>query len=424
MSVGKVGFFVGVGGVGGTPHIPQKQKINKKIINEKIYLLKLILMVEGVAMKINVSSAEIEKHIERCSHVLPSKSLIPILECIYIRIEEDFIEFKASNGDISVYSVIRGIGMEERASLLIKGDILRKLIKEIEPQIIALRVGDNSKELVIETQEGKYTLSLYPPEDYPTLPEPDTTKQFTIKRELLRAAFSNTLFATAGRDNTSTYSINGILMEVENGKATFVATDLKIMAIYSIEGIEGEGADKVRCIIDGEAAEALTGIFRSIEDEIVKVGVGTNFITFEGEDWRMVSKLLPDNFPNYRSVLPENISCQMIFRKKELESALGRITIFAGQRGAFTIRRDDDHFVLHSASMEEIGRVEEHLDGQLTGEIDKISFDAKIFSTLVDKVPGEEVIVKIESKTRPVVISGRTEPGEPEYMGVMVPISE
>lgn len=376
-------------------------------------------------MKIEINSIELQKHLRRCKNVIHSKSLIPILECFYIKLEETGMEIKGTTGEITIISKLEGISSSERAILLVKADLFEKLIKEIPPQVVTIEIDTKNKQIIVKTYNGQYTMATYPPEDYPELPTPDFKESITIERDVLKKAIEQSVFAIGKKDIATTFSVNGVLMECKDNEIAFVGTDLRILSLWKVFNVYTQPIQGKRIVIDGEACQKLLSILKDEESDKITMSFADNYIEFKTNEWKMISKLLPDSFPNYSTIIPEKVNYEITFNKKEFLNALNRVAIFSGIRGILSLSTQKNKIYLRSITLEESNKVEEIIEGTTSGEDIEVALDIENLSELIEHVTTDEATISITTPTSPIIITNVPKVSEDsEYCGIMAPSSK
>lgn len=88
--------------------------------------------------------------------------------------------------------------------------------------------------------------------------------------------------------------------------------------------------EKISFALPLKIATILKGIVKP-SDELVNIFINGNSARFEYGSESIVATLLEGNYPNYRSVIPQNNDKVLSIGKAELNGAIKRVSVFANQ---------------------------------------------------------------------------------------------
>jgi DNA polymerase-3 subunit beta len=125
------------------------------------------------------------------------------------------------------------------------------------------------------------------------------------------------------------YYLNGLLMVVEGGLVTVVATDGHRLALASL-ATELE-APRQEVIIPRKAVVELTKLL-SESDEPLRVDVLANQVKFSFGTTHLVSKVVDGKFPDYKRVVPSGYQKHFSIDREVLLHALQRAAILSNEK--------------------------------------------------------------------------------------------
>lgn len=175
-------------------------------------------------------------------------------------------------------------------------------------------------------------------------PEISRVKSDSVKLSatILYEGLRRTAFAVI--DDQKRFTINGILLVIENSVLKMVSTDGHRLCYFRIGVAVDESANNLRCLIPIKAVRELVRILaeeiRANSKAEVKVRKGSQ-LEFEIGNKLMTAREVSGAFPNWEMVLPKTFDYFAELKANDLKDALTRVGVMA----------DDSHrrveFVFH-----------------------------------------------------------------------------
>jgi DNA polymerase-3 subunit beta len=212
------------------------------------------------------------------------------------------------------------------------------------------------------------------------------------------------------------YYLNGLLMVVEGGLVTVVATDGHRLALASL-ATELE-APRQEVIIPRKAVVELTKLL-SESDEPLRVDVLANQVKFSFGTTHLVSKVVDGKFPDYKRVVPSGYQKHFSIDRQVLLHALQRAAILSNEkfRGV--------RWILSSGSLRiactntEQEEAQEELDVDYKGEALDIGFNVQYLLDVLNNLAVDEVQVSLGDANSSALI---TVPGRDDFKYVVMPM--
>jgi DNA polymerase-3 subunit beta len=186
-------------------------------------------------------------------------------------------------------------------------------------------VGDRA---TVRAGRSRFSLSTLPAAEFPAIDLNGETLEFELPQSDLRRAIESTHFAMAQQDVR--YYLNGMLLEIQDGRARLVATDGHRMAVTELPVSLPEGTSRRIIVPRKTVIEAL----RLLADDsaAAKLGVGSDHLTLSAADVVFKSKVIDGSFPDYERVIPRNQDKVLDVDRVALRDAMGRVAIFANEK--------------------------------------------------------------------------------------------
>ena len=151
-------------------------------------------------MKFTTSSATLRDALTTVGGAVPSKSTLPILECILFERDGDTLRLSATDLEISIVEQVpvqfgtNSTGKGSRVAVPAKRllDTLRAL-----PDLPVEFSSDDDFGVTLRTDQGMYKMVGHDGADYPALPELTGEHRIEMEGKLLRRAITMTSFAVS-----------------------------------------------------------------------------------------------------------------------------------------------------------------------------------------------------------------------------------
>ncbi len=363
-------------------------------------------------MKLSFNKGDLQAAIQTVQSSVPSKSTLPVLSNILIRVE------KASKGEtqkvwLEATDLEVGIRAGVKAEILKDGKItvpgkkFGDLVREMpDGSEIELSTNDGKK---VEFKCGKIkaTLVSLPPEDFPTIPEFPSGKCLELDKTIFREMLKKTSFA-ASTDETR-YVLNGIFFGSAGGEMKTVATDGRRLAFVSRPG--AENALTANVIIPSKAINELMRLLGQDENSknsVIQIAPFENQISFKwthgAEEIVLVSRVIDGTFPNYDQVIPKSKEIELRVKTSDIFSAIKRAALFAQDRGGSVRFSLTKGLLKISANASGVGEEEEELVVDYAGPDFEIAFNPQFLMDSLRNNDAPEVSFEFSTALNPGLI--------------------
>jgi len=116
-------------------------------------------------MKFSTSKTELQKALQKLAKAIPTRSTLPILNSVFIKIEGTEALLRSTDLEIAIESKIP-VSVEEEGAICISLKTLLNITSELPETRITLETNEKNK-TVINTDFGEYDLMGSPAEEFP-----------------------------------------------------------------------------------------------------------------------------------------------------------------------------------------------------------------------------------------------------------------
>lgn len=144
-------------------------------------------------MKIICNKNNLAKGVSMVAKAVPSKTTMPILECILIDATNDIIQLTANDMELGIRTDVQG-EIINRGMIAIDAKIFSEIVRKLPDNEVTVETNENLQ-VTITCEKAKFDLSGKPGEEFSYLPvieEEDSIEisQFTLKEIIRQTIFS------------------------------------------------------------------------------------------------------------------------------------------------------------------------------------------------------------------------------------------
>jgi len=372
-------------------------------------------------MKFVVSSTELLGHLQAISRVISSKNTLPILDNFLFSISGNDLEITASDLESTLITRMRLDNITGSGTIALPARILLDTLKEFSEQPLTFDVNPDTMAVVINSENGRFSIVGQNGIDFPVLPVIKKEKRFTfnLAADVLLAGISRTLFATA--DDELRPVMGGILVEASSEKLTFVASDAHKLVRY--QRSDAKADDSASFILPKKPASLLKNILPK-ESGVVTVEFDDRNAFFNLSDYKIVCRLVEGNYPNYNSVIPKNNPRKVRIDRLELYNILRRVSVFSNQASNLVKLQFTPNQITVSAQDVDfsISAYERH-KCLYEGDDMEIGFKSVFLLEILSNITSQDVLIELADPTRAgLFLPAETSNEEEDLLMLLMPM--
>lgn len=324
---------------------------------------------------------------------------LPVLSAVLLIAGDEGIKMRATNLETGIDLKIQGECISKGVAA-IPAVILQQIAGSFtqEGQITIEHTGDV---LSITSGTSKSLLKTVPYEDFPSIPFPENSqKTLEISGNVLKSLF--TTLAPCASTSMVRPELASVYVTIEGGILTAVTTDSFRLAEKKIplnnKGIQGKFLIPAKNAID---------IAQALPDSTVTLSFDEHQCAFISDGEILISRLTNATYPDYRQIIPKEVTAEAVFLRKDFENALKRTVIFSDSFQKIRISFDPkkNQCALFSKNAD-IGESIETINSQISGDPIELSFNHRYLSTIFTLTHAESVVLQAVGIGRPLIIKG------------------
>ena len=354
-------------------------------------------------MKIICNKNNLVKGVSTVSKAVPSKTTMPILECILIDATMDIIRLTANDMELGIQTEIEG-EIVERGMIAIDARIFSEIVRKLPDNEITIETDENLK-TVITCEKAQFDLSGKPGEEFSYLPVIEKEHSIEISQFTLKEVIRQTIFSIS--DSESNKMMGGELFEIKNNVLRVVSLDGHRISIRKIE-LKEETEDR-KLIVPGKTLIEISKILSGEAESMVNISYTSNHIVFEFDNTVVVSRLIEGDYFKIDQMLSNDYETKVRINKKELLNCIDRATLMIkeGDKKPIIIQIGDEWMELKIKS--QIGSMNEEIAITKEGKDLLIGFNPKFLIDALRVIDDEEVTLYLMNAKAPCFIKDEEE---------------
>ena len=364
-------------------------------------------------MNIVCSKSNLVKGVSIVSKAVPSKTTMPILECILIDASTDVIKLTANDMELGIETSIEG-DIVERGIIALNARIFSEIVRKLPDNDVTIET-DTDNQTMITCEKAKFNIAAQSGEDFSYLPVIEKEDYITVSEFTLKEVIRQTIFSIA--DNDTNKMMTGELFEIEENILKVVSLDGHRISIRKIELKENYAPKKV--IVPGKTLQEISKIIGGEAEADVDISFTKNHIVFEFDKTVVVSRLIEGDYFKIDQMLSSDYETKVRINKKELLDCIDRATLLIkeGDKKPIIIDIRDESMELKIKS--QIGSMDEEIFITKEGKDLMIGFNPKFLIDALRVIDDEEVDLYYMNAKAPCFIKDEKQ----SYIYLILPVN-
>ncbi len=347
-------------------------------------------------MKFTVSSSALLQLLATTGKIISSKNTLPILDYFLLELSGDLLKATASDLETTFTGSIKVDSAEREGLIAAPAKLLLDTLKEFSEQPITIETGEGTWEIKLTWKTGEATIPGTSGQSYPAVQALGEDKSsLTLEADLLETGIGKTLFATA--DDELRPVMNGVFVNIEPDKVTFVATDAHKLVRYSSALESGQNAS---FILPKKPANLLKSTLAKETGEIT-AEFDTKNVVFHIGSYTMVCRLIEGNYPNYNAVIPAANPNRVIVDRVELLNGIRRVAVCSNQAtNLIKLEIKANHIDLLAQDLDFSVSARESVSAAYEGGPITIGFKSTFLVEILANIETPSVVMELADSTR------------------------
>ena len=364
-------------------------------------------------MKIICSKSSLLKSVSISLKAVPSKTTIPILECILMDATTNQIKFTTNDMELGIETIVDGI-IEEKGMVALDAKIFYEIIRRLPDNDITIKTDDKYT-ATITCEKAKFNIPGKSGEDFAYLPMIEKDESLTISQYTLKEMIRQTIFSIAVNENNKL--MTGELFEIKDNCLKVVSLDGHRIAIRKMP-LKKEYSDR-KVVVPGKTLSEVSKILSGEVDDQVSIYFTKNHILFEFDQTMVVSRLIEGEYFRIDQMLSSDYETKLKINRKEFLDCIDRATLLVREvdKKPIIINITDDDMELRIDSA--MGSMNEEIDIEKEGKDIMIGFNPKFLIDALRVIDDETVTIYLVNPKAPCFIRD----DEENYTYLILPVN-
>lgn len=344
---------------------------------------------------------------------VPTRTTMPILECILIDASTDKIKLIGNDTELGIETTIDGT-IEEHGIIALDAKIFSEIIRKL-PDSEVIITSDDTLKTLITCEKAKFNIMGKMGDDFAYLPIIEKNSLVSITQFSLKDIIRQTIFSIADNDNNKL--MTGELFEINENTLRVVSLDGHRVSIRNIT-LKNSSENK-KVIVPGKTLQEISKILPGSAEENVDINITDNHIVFEFENTVVVSRLIDGEYFRIDQMISSAYKTKIKINKRELLDCIDRATLLVKEGDKKPIIMDIKDEIMELKITSFIGSMHEEIAIQKEGEDIMIGFNPKFFIDALRVIDEEEVILYMVNPKAPCFIRD----DENQYIYLILPVN-
>ena len=348
---------------------------------------------------ISISAKTLAERISNVSKVLKSNQSMAILENLHLTIKGNTLRIIASDGEIWMSTRLSLITCEgEGGTYCVSPTGLLPALRGLGDKVVSLDFEDYK--VTFRYDGGSFSVSYRSAEEYPLPSKIDgETCSYSADAAEWTMGINNGI-AWIANDEVRII-MNGIYLNVEADKTTFVATDGRRMVTTEFSRSNKE---TFAVILPKKYAQLLTKIAKGS----VHLTTNETYIKVQTEEYNLIGRAIDGRYPNYRAVIPTGYTDYVSFDRKAMLSALSRLVQFCNRTSRLVkLSAEGGKMCVSGEDSDFFTSFSEEISCTLKGNKMIIGLNADLLIKVLGEMGEDTISIEFASADRPILVSGK-----------------
>lgn len=366
-----------------------------------------------IFMKLVFAKSDLMNSINISLKAVPSKTTMPILECILIEASPMEIKMTSNDMELGIETIVKG-AVIERGKVAIDAKLFSEIIRKLPDSEVTIETDENYN-VSISCEKAHFKISGKSGDEFSYLPVIEKNDHISVSQFTLKEVIRQTIFSIAANENNKL--MTGELFEVNENELKVVSLDGHRISIRKIQLKDNYGQKKV--VVPGKTLNEISRILSGDKDKEVLIFFGSNHIMFEFDDTLVVSRLIEGEYFKINQMLSSDYDTKVVLNKKELLDCIERSVLLIRESDKKPIIIKIDNMEMELGITSAIGSMKENIAVTKNGKDIVIGFNPRFLIDALRVIDDEEVSLYMINSKAPCFIRD----DEQNYIYLILPVN-
>ena len=366
-------------------------------------------------MKLTFQKDDLLNGINIVLKAVPSKTTMPILECILIDASDNQIKLTANDMELGIETKVEG-SILSKGKIALDAKLLSEIIRKLSGGESDITIeSDDKYNTTITCDNSVFHIQGKNGDEFSYLPFIEKDHFICLSQFTLKEVIRQTIFSIADNDNNKL--MTGELFEINENELKVVSLDGHRISIRKIQLKENYEHKKV--VVPGKTLQEVSKILPGNADSEVDIYITENHIIFEFDNTTVVSRLIEGEYFKIEQMLSSDYETKVKINKRELLDCIDRATLLVkeGDKKPIIFRITDEDMEISINS--QLGSMKEEIDIQKEGKDILIGFNPKFLIDALRVIDDENITIYMVNPKAPCYIRD----DEQKYIYLILPVN-
>lgn len=377
---------------------------------------------------IKFDSEELLPSLSILNKVINSKNVMPILNDFRIDvIGGNELSITASDGEIWLTMLAQALEAQYETTLCIEAKSFLQVVSSLNGKEIIMEIDDEKHIVNFKYDNGHCKLPYDNATEYPK-PNFEAQETTAISACALMDAISRASMAVANDELRQV--MNGVHFDFLQDGMVSVATDAKKLVKQKILPVRlTDVLQYTSFTLPTKACNVLLSLCAktgNIDEALEKFYFNERNVMFDGNFYKLTSRLVEGRYPNYNAVIPSQSSKFATINKEAFLTALKHVMPMGSQTTQLVALKFANVITtgvtIVAQDLDFNKSAQEFVDCEYVGEDITIGFNGQSLMQLVQNIIGDKFILEMDTPQRAGVIKEAVEKEGVEYTSIIMPM--
>lgn len=364
-------------------------------------------------MKIDFSKKQVVEALTLAERVSGKNLPVQSVNGIFVHAGGDGIIVRATNLEVGVEIVLPGKVLQKGSAVIPGAVLLGALAAERADAVVLEQKGGGVR---VSGGGGETVIKTYSPDDFPTLPQIDKTKSFTLPSEDFVRGVRSVWYGASASTIKQEYA--SVYVCVREGNMVFAATDSFRLAEKTIPLKQTISHDPLLIPLRN-----VSDVVRALEQVggDVEIRNNNNQVSFVTDSVYITSRLIDGSFPDYKQIIPKEFETEAVMLSRDVQQVLKKTALFSDtfNQVRFSVQPAKKTFAVRAENVD-VGSMDDFLSGALSGEAIEVNFNHKYVSDCFQSLATDSVSFSFAGAGKPMLIRGV---GDSTFLYIVMPMN-
>lgn len=367
-------------------------------------------------MILNINQSDLLKSLNIVSKAVPTRTTMPILECIVIKTVDGKIKLMSNDMELGIETIVTG-EIKEAGSIAVSSRKFIEIIRKLPDSMISI-TSDSNYHITIKYVSGKnssVSLQGLSTEEFPNPPLIEKNKKVKISQFTLKEMIRQTIFSISKNENNVV--MTGELLEINGDKLRLIAIDGHRIAIRRVTLSENQG--NMSAIIPGKTLNEISKILSTELEDYLDIYFSEKHIMFEFNDTIVYSRLINDNFIKVDQMFSNDYQSKLRLNRRTFLDKLDLTSTIISESEKKPLILNIQDGIMELKANTSVARMKDEIEIEKEGKDILIGFNPYLLIDAIRVIDDEYLEIYLFNTKSPCFIKDKEE----SYIYVILPIN-